>query len=418
MGEAIVFGTPSKINRIKEYEDNHKIEKYFGVHHERNQKKQKNKNKQNNQFENRMQKLQEIVQEPKYTTKEINKTPKKRNRTTKKRNRIKKRTSIDAIQDQMPDEWIGYFDEKGKWQFKKKEPEKPTYRLQDFMNTTTNNNGGFVQFPLPVEVEEELHLQMLPQIQKHKHRFEEFKPKPKINSKRIMPRRQYTRRTPIRKKRIKPNRMTKASVRTINNKQIKRIKTPEDSIDDDIDQQLLQYLLFEEAKKKKNRRRLEEMNEDEIIAQLIYSTTTNKDTMNEMRKEEEEEEYSVKEAPALPQVLDEEHERAVARGDLPEGFQQGDYSYHNLMLLENHVTKSGRGLTGDEFSKWVKWITFNGSPGEKECSICMDDFEDQHERPVALLSRCKHVFHMECIRKWFHEHKDCPICRMVYEKNH
>lgn len=41
------------------------------------------------------------------------------------------------------------------------------------------------------------------------------------------------------------------------------------------------------------------------------------------------------------------------------------------------------------------------------CPVCFDDvqFSSRH------VTNCNHVFHQECIRKWFETSDECPICR-------
>lgn len=46
---------------------------------------------------------------------------------------------------------------------------------------------------------------------------------------------------------------------------------------------------------------------------------------------------------------------------------------------------------------------------EKECSICLDEFESKD--PIRMIS-CHHLFHSKCIDKWLSENNyKCPICR-------
>ena len=44
---------------------------------------------------------------------------------------------------------------------------------------------------------------------------------------------------------------------------------------------------------------------------------------------------------------------------------------------------------------------------EKSCPICTKDFNNDF---VAL--PCSHIFHSECILKWFEKKMNCPICRI------
>mmetsp|Transcript_26424 Transcript_26424/g.39060 ORF Transcript_26424/g.39060 Transcript_26424/m.39060 type:complete len:213 (-) Transcript_26424:86-724(-) len=66
-------------------------------------------------------------------------------------------------------------------------------------------------------------------------------------------------------------------------------------------------------------------------------------------------------------------------------------------------------------SKWTNEVDCK----EKDCAICMEDFE-----PGAKLSRsvpggdkeegCQHVYHSTCIRAWLLKHHECPICRGTF----
>jgi RING-H2 zinc finger protein RHA1/RING/U-box domain-containing protein len=49
---------------------------------------------------------------------------------------------------------------------------------------------------------------------------------------------------------------------------------------------------------------------------------------------------------------------------------------------------------------------------EKECSICLSEFEK--ESKVSLIS-CNHLFHNECIKEWSMYKQNCPICRKKIE---
>ena len=41
-----------------------------------------------------------------------------------------------------------------------------------------------------------------------------------------------------------------------------------------------------------------------------------------------------------------------------------------------------------------------------ECELCKDSIEDFDEEDVAVLNKCKHMFHMECMLKYIKEKKD------------
>jgi hypothetical protein len=47
------------------------------------------------------------------------------------------------------------------------------------------------------------------------------------------------------------------------------------------------------------------------------------------------------------------------------------------------------------------------------CSICLTVFENECD---VSLTKCKHVFHTDCIKEWSRYKKDCPICRKDLKK--
>jgi hypothetical protein len=57
-----------------------------------------------------------------------------------------------------------------------------------------------------------------------------------------------------------------------------------------------------------------------------------------------------------------------------------------------------------------------------DCSICFDEIKEEDKKKI----NCNHVFHEECINKWFKRSHKCPLCRKSkfyislkeYEKNY
>ena len=45
---------------------------------------------------------------------------------------------------------------------------------------------------------------------------------------------------------------------------------------------------------------------------------------------------------------------------------------------------------------------------QKECAICLNDFEKENMISITL---CKHIFHHDCIKEWTHYKSNCPVCR-------
>ena len=42
-----------------------------------------------------------------------------------------------------------------------------------------------------------------------------------------------------------------------------------------------------------------------------------------------------------------------------------------------------------------------------DCSICFDEIKTEDQKKL----NCIHVFHGECIDKWFKQSHQCPLCR-------
>ncbi|XP_020205069.1 RING-H2 finger protein ATL5 [Cajanus cajan] len=48
-----------------------------------------------------------------------------------------------------------------------------------------------------------------------------------------------------------------------------------------------------------------------------------------------------------------------------------------------------------------------------ECSVCLGTIVE--DAITRVLPNCKHIFHVECVDKWFSSNTTCPICRTVVE---
>ena len=42
------------------------------------------------------------------------------------------------------------------------------------------------------------------------------------------------------------------------------------------------------------------------------------------------------------------------------------------------------------------------------CSVCLDVFQRDQD---AAVTKCKHIYHRACLKKWMETHDSCPICR-------
>ncbi|KAK7412421.1 hypothetical protein VNO78_03880 [Psophocarpus tetragonolobus] len=50
-----------------------------------------------------------------------------------------------------------------------------------------------------------------------------------------------------------------------------------------------------------------------------------------------------------------------------------------------------------------------------ECSICLGTIVQ--DAITRVLPNCKHIFHLDCVDKWFNSNTTCPICRTLVDPN-
>lgn len=93
---------------------------------------------------------------------------------------------------------------------------------------------------------------------------------------------------------------------------------------------------------------------------------------------------------------------------LPSG---NDASYHSV-----HPRASSSGCNGGDMIRGPSYNSADvedlANPSHTEhCSICLSDLQ---EKRAAILVKCKHSFHRECIESWFKSRPTCPECLTVY----
>lgn len=84
------------------------------------------------------------------------------------------------------------------------------------------------------------------------------------------------------------------------------------------------------------------------------------------------------------------------------------------------VEQPKRGLDPSVIAKLPVFVFKNSTSNEDmaegssiECSVCLSSLEEGEM--ARTLPNCRHVFHAECIDKWFSSHSNCPICRAEAE---
>ena len=56
-----------------------------------------------------------------------------------------------------------------------------------------------------------------------------------------------------------------------------------------------------------------------------------------------------------------------------------------------------------------KEIKFTNELYDKECTICLEDF---NENEILYELICKHHYHKDCIDDWLSKKNTCPLCRL------
>ena len=58
----------------------------------------------------------------------------------------------------------------------------------------------------------------------------------------------------------------------------------------------------------------------------------------------------------------------------------------------------------------VIWPAIQGH----SCPICLRDLEARY-REAAVLARCSHAYCTDCIRRWSHVRRTCPLCNSEFD---
>lgn len=69
------------------------------------------------------------------------------------------------------------------------------------------------------------------------------------------------------------------------------------------------------------------------------------------------------------------------------------------------------GLNKEKISE-MKTLKSNDSETKCDCSICLEKYNKEEK---LLQAPCGHIFHYECICKWFMNNTNCPLCREEFD---
>ncbi|KAH8661119.1 hypothetical protein BGZ61DRAFT_304678, partial [Ilyonectria robusta] len=66
------------------------------------------------------------------------------------------------------------------------------------------------------------------------------------------------------------------------------------------------------------------------------------------------------------------------------------------------------------YNKWKAETKDAGGSAEGSC-ICIICLETLQDRDIVRHLPCDHIFHSNCITKWFlKQHDTCPVCKLCY----
>jgi len=84
-------------------------------------------------------------------------------------------------------------------------------------------------------------------------------------------------------------------------------------------------------------------------------------------------------------------------------------TYEELLALEEKMGNVKKGFSEKEkynlpvvvYSK--KWFK-----NQDNCVICLNDFQ---EKEKVMKLGCDHIFHVDCMKDWLENNKECPLCK-------
>ncbi len=84
-----------------------------------------------------------------------------------------------------------------------------------------------------------------------------------------------------------------------------------------------------------------------------------------------------------------------------------NYDYEIMSLLP--IIKVGL-ISKDLFNKSIVKKYNSNDSYTSFCTICQNNIV---EDDIIRCLQCRHIFHIDCIDRWFVENKQCPQCRLI-----
>ena len=109
---------------------------------------------------------------------------------------------------------------------------------------------------------------------------------------------------------------------------------------------------------------------------------------------------------------------SLFRNEIPSGYGIGNMEISVLSGVnppeEENIVISHDNIINN--SKIKLYSSNNGEDQEEgavedipKCSICLENIEDN--QIIREITKCKHIFHVDCADKWFENNIKCPNCR-------
>jgi E3 ubiquitin-protein ligase SHPRH len=117
--------------------------------------------------------------------------------------------------------------------------------------------------------------------------------------------------------------------------------------------------------------------------------------------------------------MEEDLNRALGRGKEYE-LEESDISDEERAFRINAATMrlaedvKQREISINKTRTRISYLTYLGSAKGKEketCTICISDFDR------GAMTICGHIFCRDCFKEWFRQHRACPLCKKVLDRN-
>lgn len=103
-----------------------------------------------------------------------------------------------------------------------------------------------------------------------------------------------------------------------------------------------------------------------------------------------------------------EHVMLVLNGDDVQPGSQQSIQMPSAPMMPSNMYPDLEAIAPQVPCSSTDYLAQSSAPIRHECAICLDELasEDTHALP------CAHVFHENCIGRWFRQNQTCPTCRI------